>query len=244
LKVRAIWILGLRNRDVEVEVEGSEGSFPVYVGKRFFRPRFGGKTLSSDELEAIGESAPSELPVKEVRVSWRGNRYGVVDEDHPIMTEWFSKAREVLEKIKERKRAERREAARRRRLQEKLKKARRVEWEILPPEPGGRIPRKIGKLVGKRSQKELERLQLLATLGPTSWAIGRYLGRRQYIVALFERVAVAECEERGNALYLAPSGSWEEIFRRTKPEARALGARRIVHRGNWKRRLEEALTGE
>lgn len=47
------------------------------------------------------------------------------------------------------------------------------------------------------------------------------------------RIAVAECPEIGNATYvvddLTAAGTWEEVMRLSKAEARSLGAKRVIH---------------
>ncbi len=47
------------------------------------------------------------------------------------------------------------------------------------------------------------------------------------------RIAVAECPEIGNATYIVDNslaaGTWEEVMRLSKADARSLGARRVIH---------------
>jgi hypothetical protein len=89
----------------------------------------------------------------------------------------------------------------------------------------------------------LERLIFLDGLGPKEWYAGSHLGKRRYYVAVFDRVAVADTPDWGNALYYcAVSGErWKTVFRLSKDEARRAGARRIFHDGDWRGRLKRVL---
>lgn len=112
-----------------------------------------------------------------------------------------------------------------------------LSWEVLP---AGAIPRFIGRELresGDPSKTDaVERLDFLDSLSPRSWYVGTHLGERLYYVADFGNVAIAECTDFGNALYfvLSQRGDWRTILRATKREARAAGAARIVHSGDWR----------
>lgn len=65
------------------------------------------------------------------------------------------------------------------------------------------------------------------------------LGKRRYLVLEFEIYIVAACGDWGNALYtIANNGvEWKAVFSRSKAEALALGAHRIIHKGDWQARV-------
>lgn len=115
----------------------------------------------------------------------------------------------------------------------------RIEWEVLPPEKFfEHLPSLTrGARGAARPVRLRETLQFIASLGPHSWAVGKYLGRRHYVVALFGNVAIAECRLYGNALYCVPLAAWQDVLRRTKTDAKRLGAKKITHHGDWQKRL-------
>lgn len=118
----------------------------------------------------------------------------------------------------------------------------RLEWEILPAEQFDveRVIASQTRVTNPTTTRRLEALHFLANLCPKAWAVGKYLGVRRYIVALFDRVAIADAYTKGNALYWT-RGDWQSVFRLTKSEALAAGAQRIVHQGCWRRRIAKLL---
>lgn len=92
---------------------------------------------------------------------------------------------------------------------------------------------------------ELERLEYLYSLSPSDI----YMGKDEfqgYFVLYFaqHQTAVFECPVVGNALYLV-RGSWQIAARKSKAELLHTGppdVRRIIHVGEWRKRLLDALT--
>lgn len=120
------------------------------------------------------------------------------------------------------------------------KKTHQINWQILPPE---RLllatPKRPPKsTIRGRSTVRQERFEYLSRLSPVRWWEGEVLGERVYVVAEFRSVAIAECIKDGNAAYIvATTQDWKMILGKTKAEARNLGAKRIVHSGNWRERM-------
>jgi hypothetical protein len=95
---------------------------------------------------------------------------------------------------------------------------------------------------GVKRDADLERLRFIEALGPNAWFEGKDVGVRRYLVAQFGAGVVADCPDVGNALYYyRGDGDWKDVFRSTKLDALRLGAKRIIHRGDWKGRLKRAL---
>lgn len=111
-----------------------------------------------------------------------------------------------------------------------------LSWEVLPL-GWWRDPVFVSGLGSgpgwKQGPRDVERLRRLAQLNPAATYQGLYLGRRQYIVFVFDGVAIAECPTWGNALYYTIDPDWRSVFALTKRDAIRLGARRIFHRGDW-----------
>ena len=126
-------------------------------------------------------------------------------------------------------------------------RTRLLHWNILPPATGGdgfrsfydRHLRGSGRSWGEA----LERLQPVWELNPNEWYRGVRLGHREYFVAVFEGVAIAESPDYGNALYyyLCSDSSWQDVFSREKREARRLGAERIIHSKHWELELSRLV---
>lgn len=190
----------------------------TWVGRTFRQafPELGRLTPSLQQ--AVIKTAPSEVEVERVR-RWDGSTYWAVAEED--LQPWVERVRQELGPLPSRI---------------------VVDWEILPADPNHKIPPGVKKeLRGKKGRASLERLQVLAELEPEAWAVGKYLGHRLYRVALFSEVAVADCDQLGNALYWVEKSRWQEVFRHTKSEARRLGAKRLIHRGDWKGRLKKLV---
>ncbi len=123
-----------------------------------------------------------------------------------------------------------------------------LNWEVLPMGfwrswAASNSKDNAGMPIGPLSTEEIERLSFLDNLGPRAWYEGSHLGQRIYYVAVFDKVAVADCLEWGNALYYcaAQNDKWRQVFRLTKAEALRAGAKRLVHSGDWKQRLKEVV---
>ena len=124
-----------------------------------------------------------------------------------------------------------------------------LDWEVLPP---GQVRRLIGGGFGTGPKSDVaeanrpERLRLLEDLAPTAWYTGSHLGQRLYLVALFDRVAIAESAEYGNALYYCPVGgdSWKTIFRADKQRAIHVGAKRSTTLARGKPAFVSWLVGD
>ena len=125
-----------------------------------------------------------------------------------------------------------------------------VGWEILPP-GWWRDPRRRLHLESEFKNKEqarlfLERLEYLETFNPKEIYRSRFNDQASpYYAFVFTECVVAENPLEGNAIYvIAGLESWQRLLKLSKEALRQqYGHRikRIVHRGNWKGRLEESL---
>lgn len=125
-----------------------------------------------------------------------------------------------------------------------------VDWTVLPPDLNPNDSLLWGKRKGirpaqpgsKKAQQK-ERIDFLHSLpGRKRWVIGKALGGRWYIVAVFEKYIFAESDMYGNALYYVVADEeeeWKSVISCKKPEARARGACKIDHRGGdlWKEQV-------
>lgn len=123
-------------------------------------------------------------------------------------------------------------------------------WEFLPSGWWGdqNSPYRAHILSGlppKEARMVQERLDFLMALRPGAWFRGLKLGGRQYHVAEFPQVAVAECALEGNAIYYLyrSHGDWRFVFTQSKNEALKLGADRIIHdpEGAWRASLRRVI---
>ena len=124
-----------------------------------------------------------------------------------------------------------------------------LKWELLPPGwwrslgADGR-PESRSEDCHKRRRMDVSRLQFLDSLRPHQWFSGSHLGSVVYYVALFDRVAIADCVDEGNAIYyvrLSFVTDWRPVLRLSKQEARLAGAATITHRGDWQERVRRLL---
>lgn len=128
-------------------------------------------------------------------------------------------------------------------LQEK-KAYKKLTWQILPSgwwRDNNEVS-KIASVIGKRfASLFIERLKKIENLDPLeSYFSDSYLGNRLYYVYVFKNVVIAECPMFGNALYFLQGDikdSWQEIFSVTKREALNRGAKRLMHKGEWEKKL-------
>lgn len=125
----------------------------------------------------------------------------------------------------------------------------RLKWEVLPPgwwSDKTQVQRIEERLGTSKTQLFVERLKYVESLNPLERYIGEsYLGNRLYYVFVFKNYVLAECPMFGNAVYLLNEdkmNSWKEIFALIKKEALKKGAVRILHLGNWKKRLAKLLS--
>ena|GEM_PF-4912329 len=132
----------------------------------------------------------------------------------------------------------------------------RVSWQILPSERGLThevLANYVRQVVGARptaDKDEIEsRINYLVGLGPIQVWHGKVLESSGgiYVAYEFEKVVVAEAISLGsNAIYVAGNDeqrSWQAILGQTKPVARELGAKRIIHdrRKGWQARVARYL---
>lgn len=122
-----------------------------------------------------------------------------------------------------------------------------LDWEILPPGfwRNADLPDWPHPGTAEQARERLERLDFLANLGPEAFYRGRTMESRNYVVAEFPGVALAECAWEGNALYyvLTETHDWREVFCLTKREALEAGARRVFHRadGLWREKVRDLV---
>ena len=125
----------------------------------------------------------------------------------------------------------------------------RLDWEVLPP---GRLRHLIsmagfaGDGPGGRHPDDISRVELLDSLGPRAWYEGSSLGNRVYLVAVFDGVVIADSQQFGNALYFfrCSGHEWQNVFQLDKSQALRAGAKRLVHSGDWKRRVRSLVGRE
>ena len=124
-------------------------------------------------------------------------------------------------------------------------RVRPLSWQVLPPGAWKRA--NFGMRVDAAQtvvrRFEPKRLQLLDGLGPSAWYSGSHLGQTVYLVAVFERVAVADTPDWGNALYYCPvaNGRWQTVFQLEKRAAIAAGATRITHTDGWESQVRRLI---
>jgi hypothetical protein len=85
---------------------------------------------------------------------------------------------------------------------------------------------------------------LVDALGPQQRFRGSpRLGGSIYFVFVFKKCVIAECPDWGNALYLlTPAERWQQVFGLAKSDALVRpGMHRIIHRGDWARRLKQLM---
>lgn len=115
-----------------------------------------------------------------------------------------------------------------------------LDWTVLPP-GWWRSRRFSGGPFSRPNANEpvdIERIEFINDLAPAAWYEGQSLGTRQYFVAEFDGVVLAECADWGNALYYCVGrNDWRLILRRSKRDALSLGAKRILHKGDWRKRI-------
>jgi predicted nucleic acid-binding Zn-ribbon protein len=131
--------------------------------------------------------------------------------------------------------------------------AQELTWEVLPA--GWWRDEAFVRRIQAEAAKEgvildIGRLVKLESLSPKVSYRGCFLDkstgyrRYPYYVFEFEQVAIADCQELGNALYYASAKEWREVFRLTKRDALRVGAGRLVHRGDWFARARALVTKE
>lgn len=123
----------------------------------------------------------------------------------------------------------------------------RLEWEVLPPgfwRDKNQVEKLKSRLGDEKAKLFIERLEHIESLNPLERYEGQsYLGNRLYYVFVFKNSVLAECPLFGNAAYLLKGDkmtSWRDTFMKTKRTALSEGAIRILHTGDWKKRLAEA----
>lgn len=121
-----------------------------------------------------------------------------------------------------------------------------LTWQVLPPGEWDRwlepVPKTSGtrrRTGGWRDDLQRERLEFVRyELGrPRELWFGEQLASRNYWVAIFERVAIADSPKYGNALFYCDPDKWQTVFKISKQETLSAGATRIVHAGDWKGRV-------
>lgn len=128
---------------------------------------------------------------------------------------------------------------------DEIRKWEYVDWEFLPP---GKIDYAfIKRFFGKKTkqhQKEIQdRYNYLESLSPERMVRGtNYFSK--YFGAKFENgTVVLENTESGNAIYVFHR-NWQEFSKLSRSDLRrmkSLEVARIVHSGNWKKKLEHEI---
>ena len=127
---------------------------------------------------------------------------------------------------------------------------RKIPWEILPP---GKHPfeairsyfRKL-EMRGVSVEIDMGRIQAIRKYGPDEIYFG-VLEFKGYLVFYFKkkRIAVLDNPIWGNAIYVL-KGDWQKISKMSKAEVlnQYPSTKRIIHRGDWKKRLSKALSSK
>ena len=117
-----------------------------------------------------------------------------------------------------------------------------VDWEFLPP--GKMDETFIKNHFGKRSKKDqeviMERYNYIQSLEPICMIKGTNYFSKYFGAKFSETVVVLENIESGNAL-LVFHQDWEELSKLCRSDLRKVNSSkvtRIIHNGNWKKRLE------
>ncbi len=124
----------------------------------------------------------------------------------------------------------------------------KLNWEVLPF--GWWADKKqvqsLKEKLGSNVRLFIERIKYIESLNPLERYEGQsYLGNRLYYVFVFEKCVLAECPMFGNAIYILGEDKmsiWQDIFAKTKKEVLEIGVKRVLHRGDWKKRLKIALS--
>jgi hypothetical protein len=121
-----------------------------------------------------------------------------------------------------------------------------VQWEILPPgeATNNRVRLHYEQLqrAGRIAEIDQDRLNKALALPWEDWRPGRG-GVENYSVFTFAHTqkVLLECPAYGNAVYVVNSGE-DRWLMMTKQELIELGeAKRIIHAGDWDRRVKQAL---
>jgi hypothetical protein len=126
--------------------------------------------------------------------------------------------------------------------------ARRVHWEILRPSGNSwdELVRHYEYLARVRNVRyELQRLKYVYQFGADETWVGR-ASFEGYVVFCFrdKQLAVLECPEVGNALYLMSLDDWKPLSRLSKTELLRFHpqeVRRLLHSDHWKSELRRLL---
>jgi hypothetical protein len=122
-----------------------------------------------------------------------------------------------------------------------------LSWTVLPPsEWETYLARLKPGIEQARPAREYGfdrgRWDFIFGLQPNEAYRGSHLDEPTYLVAVFDKVAIAEALREGNALYYCSPSQWRTLFRLTKQDARAAGARRIYHDTlGWKNRVRDLV---
>ncbi len=123
-----------------------------------------------------------------------------------------------------------------------LKKWEYVDWEFLPPGKADHtfVKRFFGKKSEHKQEEILNRYNFIQSLSPERMVRGtNYFSK--YFAAKFDNgIVVLENTESGNAIYVFQR-NWEEFSKLSRSDLRRMKSSeviRIVHRGNWKKKLE------
>lgn len=128
-----------------------------------------------------------------------------------------------------------------------------VGWEILPPGEYDATLRRILEICGRVSPQARDRIneraQLLHSMNPRNYIVGRSGFRRYFGAQFSDNLVVFENIEYGNAIYIMYD-NWDELSRQSRSEILRSGRgdyERIVHRQGWETRLrrliQESLAG-
>ena len=122
-----------------------------------------------------------------------------------------------------------------------------LNWEIFPEREYRIWKERVeeeekAKKDKRKSVRKSRTLEFIESLHPTQYAVGMTFDRkRRYVVAIFDRVVIAESTAYGNAVYVTKREGWEDNLSRSKTYCLRRGGRRIIHSDGWERRLRMTI---
>lgn len=122
-------------------------------------------------------------------------------------------------------------------------------WEVFPPGNSGHTSRETSWESRRvdRPPRGHDSLDLIHSYQPRVWYRGMFdtgPNGGQYYIAVFDGCAIAESDHYGNATYITPTTTWQDVFRVSRAEARQRGAQRFKHTEGWEPRILDFLEAE
>lgn len=117
-------------------------------------------------------------------------------------------------------------------------------WEFLPQgcKPSDYVRGMLAQTEPSKKHFIIDRLEKIESFNPEFAGVGTN-GLTGYYAYKFNEICVFECSLYGNATYIVPSMTWEELSKKTKQEL-TIGSyviERIIHDTNWFSKIEEVF---